>query len=177
MNPGLDFLPVLLALVLGTGVVLYVVMDGHTLGIVTVARAVLDDVKADGSGVLIRAALTRPYRAIWRVPFDGSAPQMVIGDENSDIGGLIRDPYSDEVVAAWSSGIDPQTIWLDDKARLRAAALKKAFGGKDAELQLVRGTRLDLAALAGALLGIPRLDVALDLDGGRADGCCCSYFI
>ena len=33
MNPGLDFLPVLLALVLGTGVVLYVVMDGHTLGI------------------------------------------------------------------------------------------------------------------------------------------------
>lgn len=89
---------------------------------------------SDGLGVLMRAGLNRPYSAIWRVPFDGSAPQMVIGDEHSDIGGLIRDPYSQAIVAAWSTGSDPQIFWLDDKARTRAASLKKSFGGKDADL-------------------------------------------
>lgn len=88
----------------------------------------------DGSGVLIRASLNRPYRAIWRVPFDGSVPQLVVSDEHSDIGGLIRDPYSQAIVAAWSTGAAPQVFWLDDKARTRAESLKKTFGGKDADL-------------------------------------------
>lgn len=88
----------------------------------------------DGTGVLMRAVLNRPYRAIWRVPFDGGAPQMLIGEESSDIGGLIRDPYSQAVLGAWSTGHTPQIIWLDDKSRARAASLKKTFGGKDATL-------------------------------------------
>lgn len=88
----------------------------------------------DGSGVLMRAVLNRPYRAIWRVPFDGSAPQMVISDEQSDIGGLIRDPYSQTIVGAWSTGNDAQIFWLDDKARAKATALTKSFGGKEADL-------------------------------------------
>lgn len=89
---------------------------------------------SDGRGVLMSASLDRPYRAIWRVGLDGSAPEMVIGDDSGDIGGLIRDPYSQAIVAAWSTGATPQIIWLDDKARTRAAALTKAFGGKDADL-------------------------------------------
>jgi dipeptidyl aminopeptidase/acylaminoacyl peptidase len=91
-------------------------------------------ITSDGSGILMRAALNRPYRAIWRVPFDGSAPQPVISDEHSDIGGLIRDPYSQAVVAAWSTGADPHILWLDDKAQTRAEGLKRSFGGKQADL-------------------------------------------
>jgi pimeloyl-ACP methyl ester carboxylesterase len=98
---------------------------------------------SDGSGVLIRAGLDRAYRAIWLVPFDGSAPRPVISDENSDIGGLIRDPYSQAIVAAWSTGYDPRIFWLDDEARTRAASLRKTFGGKEATLlgRSIDGTR------------------------------------
>lgn len=84
----------------------------------------------DGTGVLMRAVLNRPYRAIWRVPFDGGAPQMLIGEDDSDIGGLIRDPYSQAVLGAWSSGHTPRIIWLDEKSGARAASLAKTFGGK-----------------------------------------------
>jgi dipeptidyl aminopeptidase/acylaminoacyl peptidase len=123
---------------------------------------------SDGSGVLMRASLNQPYRAIWRVPFDGSAPQRVIGDENSDIGGLIRDPYSDAIVAAWSSGADPKILWLDDKARARAAALKKAFGGKDADL-LGRSTDGTRALVSVASHATPAVYYLIDYKRGAAD--------
>ncbi len=123
---------------------------------------------SDGSGVLMRASLNQPYRAIWRVPFDGSAPQRVIGDEKSDIGGLIRDPYSDAIVAAWSSGADPQILWLDEKARTRAASLKKTFGGKDADL-LGRSTDGTRALVSVASHATPAVYYLIDYKRGAAD--------
>jgi dipeptidyl aminopeptidase/acylaminoacyl peptidase len=123
---------------------------------------------SDGQGVLMRASLNQPYRAIWRVPFDGSAPQRVIGDEKSDIGGLIRDPYSDAIVAAWSSGADPQILWLDDKARTRAASLKKTFGGKDADL-LGRSTDGTRALVSVASHATPAVYYLIDYKRGAAD--------
>lgn len=122
----------------------------------------------DGSGVLIRASLNRPYRAIWRVPFDGSAPQMVISDENSDIGGLIRDPYSQAIVGAWSTGAAPQIFWLDDKARTRAASLEKTFGGKDANL-LGRSTDGSRALVSVATHATPAIYYFIDYKKGNAD--------
>jgi dipeptidyl aminopeptidase/acylaminoacyl peptidase len=123
---------------------------------------------SDGSGVLMRAVLNRPYRAIWRVPFDGSAPQMVVGDEHSDIGGLIRDPYSDAIVAAWSTGADPQIFWLDDKARTRAASLKKTFSGKEADL-LGRSTDGTRALVSVASHATPAIYYLIDYKRGAAD--------
>ncbi len=122
----------------------------------------------DGSGVLIRAALNRPYNSIWRVPFDGSAPQMVISDEKSDIGGLIRDPYSQAVVAAWSTGADPRIFWLDDKARTRAASLKKSFGGKETDL-LGRSTDGTRALVSVATHATPAVYYLIDYNKGTAD--------
>jgi dipeptidyl aminopeptidase/acylaminoacyl peptidase len=89
---------------------------------------------SDGTGVLMRAALSRPHLAIWRVPFDGGAPEIVVSDEHSDIAGLIRDPYSQAPTGAWSTGSKPEIFWFDDQARTRALSLTKAFGGKDADL-------------------------------------------
>lgn len=123
---------------------------------------------SDGSGILIRAALGRPYRAIWRVPFDGSAPQMTISDEHSDIAGFIRDPYSEAVVAAWTSGADPQTLWLDDKAKARAAGLKKAFGGKAAEL-LGRSADSTRALVSVSTHATPAVYYVVDYKKGTAD--------
>lgn len=123
---------------------------------------------SDGSGVLMRASLNRPYRAIWRVAFDGSAPQMVIGDETSDIGGLIRDPYSQAIVAAWSTGATPQIFWLDDKARTRAASLAKTFGGKEADLlgRSVDGAR---ALVSVATHATPAIYYLIDYKKRTAD--------
>ncbi|WP_161965818.1 alpha/beta hydrolase family protein [Steroidobacter cummioxidans] len=122
----------------------------------------------DGSGVLMRAVLNRPYRAIWRVPFDGSAPQMVISDERSDIGGLIRDPYSQAVTGAWTTGSEPQILWLDDKARSRADGLKKSFGGKQADL-LGRSSDNTRALVSVATHATPAIYYLIDYKKGTAD--------
>lgn len=123
---------------------------------------------SDGSGVLIRAGLDRAYRAIWLVPFDGSAPRPVISDENSDIGGLIRDPYSQAIVAAWSTGYDPQIFWLDDEAHTRAASLRKTFGGKEATL-LGRSTDGTRALVSVASHASPAIYYLIDYKKRTAD--------
>jgi dipeptidyl aminopeptidase/acylaminoacyl peptidase len=122
----------------------------------------------DGSGILIRAALDRPHVAIWRVPLDGGAPQVAIGDDSSDVGALIRDPYSDAILAAWRSGADPTVLWLDDKARARAEALKKTFGGKSADLigRSADGTR---SLVAVGTHGTPDTYYLVDYKKGTAD--------
>ncbi len=116
----------------------------------------------------MRAALGRPYRAIWRVPFDGSAPQMVISDESSDIGGLLRDPYSQAIVGAWRTGADPEVLWLDDKARARSASLKKSFGGKEADL-LGRSTDNMRTLVSVATHATPTVYYLIDYKKGTAD--------
>jgi dipeptidyl aminopeptidase/acylaminoacyl peptidase len=122
----------------------------------------------DGSGILIRAALDRPHVAIWRVPLDGGAPQMAVGDDNSDIGTLIRDPYSDAILAAWSSGADPKVLWLDDKARARAEQWKKTFGGKSVDLmgRSADGTR---SLVAVGTHATPDTYYLVDYKKGTAD--------
>lgn len=123
---------------------------------------------SDGSGVLMRAALNRPHVALWRVPLDGSAPQMILGDEHSDITGLIRDPYSQAIVGAWSSSVEPEIHWLDDKARARALGLNKTFGGKQADLigRSADGTR---ALVAVATRATPATYYLIDYKKGTAD--------
>lgn len=129
---------------------------------------VLLGLSSDGSAVLMRAALNRPHAAIWRIPFDGSAPQVAIGDDDSDIGGLIRDPYSDAIVAAMSTGVDPQVIWLDDKARARNAALTKAFGGKQVDL-LGRAADGSRALVSVYTHATPGIYYVVDYKKGSAD--------
>lgn len=123
---------------------------------------------SDGSGVLMRAALDRPHIAIWHVPIDGGAPQVAIGNDNSDIGALVRDPYSDEILGAWISGAEPKIVWLDDKARARAEKLKTTFGGKSADLigRSADGTR---ALVAVGTHATPDTYYLIDYAKGTAD--------
>jgi dipeptidyl aminopeptidase/acylaminoacyl peptidase len=123
---------------------------------------------SDGSGVLMRAALNRPYVALWRVPLDGSAPQMILGDEHSDITGLIRDPYSQAIVGAWSSSTVPEIRWLDDKARARALGLSKTFSGKHAN-QIGRSADGTRALVAVATHATPATYYLIDYKKGTAD--------
>ena len=123
---------------------------------------------SDGSGILMRAALDRPHVAIWRVPLGGGAPQVVIGEDHSDIGALIRDPYSNAILGAWSSGADPKIFWLDDKARVRAEGLQKTFGGKSADLigRSADGTR---SLVAVGTHATPDTYYLIDYQRGTAD--------
>jgi dipeptidyl aminopeptidase/acylaminoacyl peptidase len=123
---------------------------------------------SDGSGILIRGTLNRPHVAIWRVPLDGAAPVVVVGDDNSDIAALIRDPYSDAILGAWSSGTEPKVFWLDDKARARAEGLNKTFGGKPADLigRSADGTR---ALVAVGTHATPDTFYLIDYKKGTAD--------
>jgi cephalosporin-C deacetylase-like acetyl esterase len=84
----------------------------------------------DGSAVLISAALDRPHIGIWRVPVDGSAPQLALGDDANDVVSVVSDPYSRDVLGAWIGGVAPELRWIDEQAGKRAKSLQKTFAGK-----------------------------------------------
>lgn len=84
----------------------------------------------DGSAVLMTAALNRKYIGIWRIPVDGTAPQLVLGDDGNDIVNVMLDPHSREVLGGWVGGVAPELRWIDEQAGKRAKALQKTFGGK-----------------------------------------------
>lgn len=84
----------------------------------------------DGSAALIYAALDREFMGVWRVPVDGSAPQLAIGDDAHDVIGMVWDPYSKDLLGAWVGGAASQVSWLDESAGKRAKSLQKTFAGK-----------------------------------------------
>ena len=122
----------------------------------------------DGSAVLMGAALNRPYTAIWRVPVDGSAPQIALGDDANDIRAAMFDPYSREVLGAWIGAISPQVRWIDEQVDKRAKALQKSFAGKQV-LYVGRSADQTRALAAVGSHAAPFVYYLVDFKRGAAD--------
>ena len=122
----------------------------------------------DGSALLIRAALHRPHVALWRLPFDGTAPQVALGDDDNDIVAAVRDPYSLEVLGGWRGGQQRDILWLDEFASSRAASLTKTFGGKHVAI-VGRSADNTRALVAVGTHATPVLYYSVDFNKGTAD--------
>lgn len=125
-------------------------------------------VSADGSALLMRAALDRPHAALWEVPIDGSAPRVTIGTENSDVLGIVRDPHTRQVIGATLGGIASEVQFLDEAAGKRAKGLLKTFGGKHASVtgRSADGTRVLVSVGSHAA---PVVYYLIDYKKGTAD--------
>jgi dipeptidyl aminopeptidase/acylaminoacyl peptidase len=88
----------------------------------------------DRTALLMRARLSRKSVAIWRLYLKDPQLQLAISDDVDDLTQLVRDPYSQEVLGAWTNGLTPEIRWLDEQAEKRATSLRKTFGGKQVEL-------------------------------------------
>lgn len=91
-------------------------------------------VTADGTALWMFAALEHSHRALWRLPVDGSTPQISIKDDEYDISAPIFDPYTRELLGAWRGGPEPEARWIDEKAQQRSESLRKTFGGSFAHV-------------------------------------------
>lgn len=97
-------------------------------------RPALAMVTEDSSAVLMFARLGRPTLALWRVPVDGSAPQVMLENEQYDVTSLQLDVHTLQLQAAWLGGPSPALHWFDEQARKRSEALRKTFGGAYAHI-------------------------------------------
>jgi dipeptidyl aminopeptidase/acylaminoacyl peptidase len=125
-------------------------------------------VSADGAALLMRAALDRPHAALWGIPIDGSAPRVIIGTENSDVLGIVRDPHTRQVIGATLGGVASEVQYLDETAGKRAKALLKTFGGKHASVigRSADGTRVLVSVGSHAA---PVVYYLIDYKKGTAD--------
>lgn len=88
----------------------------------------------DGTALLIRGRLKRKTVALWRLSLRDATLQLALHDEVDDLMNLVRDPYSQRVIGAWTNGLTPEIRWIDEQAEKRATSLSKTFGGKQVEL-------------------------------------------
>jgi dipeptidyl aminopeptidase/acylaminoacyl peptidase len=88
----------------------------------------------DGSAVLMFGRLGRPTLALWRVPVDGSAPQVMFENPQYDVTSLQLDAHTFQLQAAWLGGPSPALHWFDETAQKRSEALRKTFGGSYAQV-------------------------------------------
>jgi dienelactone hydrolase len=145
--------------------------DGRWSGIFSMEVASPPDLLGmtrDGSAVLMSAALDRPHIGVWRVPVDGSAPQLALGDDSNDILSAVFDPYSRDVLGGWVGGISPEVRWIDESAGKRAKALQKTFAGKRA-FSIGRSADNTRALLAVGSHAAPSVYFLVDFKRGAAD--------
>ncbi|MBM0103495.1 S9 family peptidase [Steroidobacter sp. S1-65] len=121
----------------------------------------------DGA-ILLVGALGRERSALWRLPIEGGAPQVLAASEQYEISALESDPYTHRVHGAWLGGIDPTIQWLDDKAAKRNEGLRKTFGGLDAQL-IGRSSDYTRALVYVAGSGKPGTYYLIDYKRGAAD--------
>jgi dipeptidyl aminopeptidase/acylaminoacyl peptidase len=122
----------------------------------------------DGSAVLMTAFLDRAYMGMWRVPVDGTGPQLMFGEDGRDIVHVVSDPYSREVLGVWTGGVRPELHWLDEQAGKRARMLLKAFPGKQAHT-VGRTADNTLALLSVGSHAAPSVYYLVDFKRGAAD--------
>lgn len=96
--------------------------------------AALLGLTTDGTALWMLGTLGHSHQALWRLPVDGSEPQLVLKDDEYDITGPLFDPYTRELLGVWRGGPEPQIIWLDEKAQKRSESLRKTFGGQYAHV-------------------------------------------
>jgi hypothetical protein len=100
----------------------------------------------DGPAVLMMGAVNSEHIGIWRLPVDGSAPQLAIGDEANDITDIVLDPYSQDVLGAWVGGIAPGENAAEGVCR------QAVLDHRPLRRQLTRVARCRHACLAVCLL-------------------------
>lgn len=122
----------------------------------------------DGFAVLMSAALNRQHIGVWRVPVDGSGPQLALSDEANDVTSIVFDPYSRDVLGAWLGGVAPQLRWIDEQAEKRAKSLQKTFGGKQA-ITIGRSADNTRALLSVGSHATPWIYYLVDFKRGAAD--------
>jgi dipeptidyl aminopeptidase/acylaminoacyl peptidase len=122
----------------------------------------------DGSAVLMSASLDQQHIGLWRVPVDGSAPQLALGDDAKELLSVISDPYSRDVLGAWIGGLTPELRWIDEQAGKRAKALQKTFGGKQV-VTIGRSVDNSRALLSVGSHASPSVYYLVDFKRGAAD--------
>jgi dipeptidyl aminopeptidase/acylaminoacyl peptidase len=84
--------------------------------------------ESDNSAALATGELCDESRAkIFAFPLDGSAKRVVAEHPESDVSGLIYDPYDDRLLGYKVGGAAPSTHWLDAQGERRAAGLNRTF--------------------------------------------------
>lgn len=121
----------------------------------------------DGA-ILLIGALGRERSALWRLPIEGGAPQVLAASEQYEITALESDPYSHRVHGAWLGGIEPAIHWIDDKAAKRFEGLRKTFGGNPASL-IGRSSDYTRALVYVSPPGKPGTYYLIDYKRGAAD--------
>lgn len=97
-------------------------------------RPIVRGETADGS-LLMFGALGRDRSALWRLPVDGGAPEVLMADEHDEITYPLFDSYSARILGVWLEGSEPKVRWMDESARKRAEALQKTFA--DASVRII----------------------------------------
>jgi dipeptidyl aminopeptidase/acylaminoacyl peptidase len=85
--------------------------------------------ETDDGSLLMFGALGRDRSSLWRLPVDGSAPRIMLEDEQYEIAYPLSDTYSRRILGVWLEGPEPRVRWLDESARKRSEALHKTFAG------------------------------------------------
>ena len=91
-------------------------------------------VTTDGTALWMLGALDQAHQALWRLPVDGTAPQISIKDDKYDISASTFDPHTRELLGVWRGGSEPEIRWLDETAQKRSEALRRTFGGSHAHV-------------------------------------------
>lgn len=123
---------------------------------------------ADGTAVLALGSIDGGRTKLWAIPFDGSAPRMVVGDDDRDVEGVRVDRFTLQPVVAYLGGMDQPRRWIDAKAELKWRAVARAF--KDRDVEVYGGSqdgRRVLARVASA--SEAPVYYFVDFDAKRAD--------
>jgi dipeptidyl aminopeptidase/acylaminoacyl peptidase len=84
----------------------------------------------DGRSALAIGSDGDKRRKLWAIPFDGSAPAVLLEDGLHDVWAAVEDPLTGAVAGVLLGGLTPEVRWLDTKLAARHKALSQAFPGR-----------------------------------------------
>ena len=107
-------------------------------------RPVLVGALADGSGLVLLAALGQPHVGAWKLSLDGGPPVPLAVDAEADVVSARVDPSTRAVVGAEFGGPERKITWFDPASQRRYDSLRKAFGNRRVSVRGVSddGTRV-----------------------------------
>jgi dipeptidyl aminopeptidase/acylaminoacyl peptidase len=122
----------------------------------------------DGRAVVVISENGGDRTKAWAVPLDGGAPSVLFEYPEGEIVSAMLDDRTHVVVGYGVSGGDEDVVWADEKRRLQAKALAKAFGGKRIEeIDRSRNGRQVLVKVGTD--SEPPIIYLVDFDRGAAD--------
>jgi dipeptidyl aminopeptidase/acylaminoacyl peptidase len=98
------------------------------------ATLALYGLTADGSAVLALGAIEGNRSKLWAIPLDGSAPRVVVGDDERDVEWVRTDRFTLQPVAAYLGGIDQPRRWIDSRAEMKWRSVSRAFPDRSVEV-------------------------------------------